>query len=113
MTERDNVGSEARDQLANERTFLAWVRTALGLIGLGVVMAKLLEDALLALIGGLSFVAWGAGILVYAILRYRRVTELLERGKYRPATGGPLIIVLSGLIVVIVAVVVLLMTARA
>ena len=112
MTERDNLGSAARDQLANERTFLAWVRTALGLIGLGVVMAKLLEDPTLALVGGLSFVAWGAGILVYSIVRYRTVTELLERGKYRPARGGPLIIVGTGLPVVIVAVVVLLMTAR-
>ena len=112
MTERENLGSAARDQLANERTFLAWVRTALGLIGLGVVMAKLLDHATLALVGGLSFVAWGAGILVYSIIRYRAVTDLLERGKYRPARGGPVMIVLSGLIVVIIAVIILLITAR-
>jgi len=30
-----------RDHLANERTFLAWVRTALGLIGLGFVLARM------------------------------------------------------------------------
>jgi putative membrane protein len=29
------------DHLANERTFLAWVRTALGLIGLGFVLARM------------------------------------------------------------------------
>jgi len=110
VTERDNLGSAARDQLANERTFLAWARTALGLIGLGMVMSKLLDDAIFALVAGLAFVGWGAGILVYAIVRYRTVTDLLERGKYRPARGGPLLIVLSGLMVVIVAVVVLLLT---
>src|SRR4051812_16870741 len=33
--------SRARDHLANERTFLAWVRTALGLLGLGFVLARM------------------------------------------------------------------------
>lgn len=29
------------DHLANERTFLAWIRTALGLIGLGFVLGRM------------------------------------------------------------------------
>ena len=33
--------SSVRDHMANERTFLAWVRTALGLIGLGFVLADM------------------------------------------------------------------------
>src|ERR1700712_2650374 len=33
--------SLVRDHLANERTALAWVRTALGLIGLGFVLARM------------------------------------------------------------------------
>jgi putative membrane protein len=37
MTDKDKV----RDHLANERTFLAWVRTSLGLIGLGFVLARM------------------------------------------------------------------------
>ena len=32
----ENSGSTARDHLANERTFLAWTRTGLALVGLGV-----------------------------------------------------------------------------
>ncbi|MGE3820062.1 MAG: YidH family protein, partial [Isosphaeraceae bacterium] len=32
---------KVRDHLANERTFLAWVRTALGLIGFGFVLARM------------------------------------------------------------------------
>ena len=31
-----NTGSTARDHLANERTYLAWTRTSLGLIALGI-----------------------------------------------------------------------------
>ena len=30
-----------RDHLANERTYLAWIRTAVAMIGLGVVISKL------------------------------------------------------------------------
>jgi putative membrane protein len=33
--------NRTRDHLANERTFLAWVRTALGLIGMGFVLARM------------------------------------------------------------------------
>ena len=35
-----NTGSVARDLLASERTFLAWPRTDLGFIALGVALAK-------------------------------------------------------------------------
>src|SRR3954469_12408945 len=35
------LSNRTRDHLANERTFLAWVRTALGLIGLGFVLARM------------------------------------------------------------------------
>jgi putative membrane protein len=35
------MAEKVRDHLANERTFLAWVRTALGLIGLGFVLARM------------------------------------------------------------------------
>ena len=37
MNEQDHI----RDHLANERTFLAWVRTSLGLLGLGFVLARM------------------------------------------------------------------------
>jgi putative membrane protein len=35
------VQDRTRDHLANERTFLAWVRTSLGLITLGFVLARM------------------------------------------------------------------------
>ena len=35
-----NKGSTARDHLANERTFLAWLRTALSLVGAGIALIK-------------------------------------------------------------------------
>ncbi|KAI9593408.1 hypothetical protein BDF19DRAFT_340878, partial [Syncephalis fuscata] len=37
----ENKGSVARDHLANERTFLAWIRTSLSLITVGVAISQL------------------------------------------------------------------------
>ena len=108
MVERDNVGSAARDQLANERTFLAWVRTALGLIGVGVVLAKWVDEGVTTQLGGIAFVVLGAAVLIYGIVRYRQVTSLLERGKYRAARTGPLILTIAGLIAASVAVAIVL-----
>ena len=35
-----NTGSTARDHLASERTFLAWIRTGLGFIALGMAVER-------------------------------------------------------------------------
>ncbi|KAJ1839740.1 hypothetical protein LPJ70_004943, partial [Coemansia sp. RSA 2708] len=37
----DNKGSVARDHLANERTYLAWVRTSLSMVTVGVAIRQL------------------------------------------------------------------------
>lgn len=45
-----NTGSTARDHLASERTFLAWIRTGLGFIALGIAVERFSQldiDALL------------------------------------------------------------------
>lgn len=80
-----------RDHLANERTLLAWMRTALTVIGLGFIIDRLaLEDApgdtlsawigiALVLLGGL-LAAGGA----WSFLRARRE---LTTGSYTPAVG--------------------------
>lgn len=95
-----NQGSAARDHLAGERTFLAWVRTALGVIGLGVVVAKLVSsDGLTAEVIGLALIGFGAVMLVYAIYRFQRVTMLLRRGAFESAYWGPILVAVVGLAV--------------
>ncbi|KDN44547.1 hypothetical protein K437DRAFT_236442 [Tilletiaria anomala UBC 951] len=39
----ENIGSVARDHLALERTFLAWLRTSLGLVSLGIAITQLFK----------------------------------------------------------------------
>jgi uncharacterized membrane protein YidH (DUF202 family) len=94
-----NTGSLARDLLASERTFLAWARTGLGFIALGVALEKVeafaeLSPTLLHLSDSRSKLA--AGVLVgtgsltvgHGTVRYFSTLRLLQEGKFRPNTGG-------------------------
>ena len=64
---------------------------------MGVVLAKWVESGTTTLIGGLLFIGWGAIVMAYALIRYRRITGLLDDGKYEPARRGPLLLTLAGL----------------
>jgi len=44
MSEQTGVDATRRTRLANERTFLAWWRTALGTLGLAVAVGKVLPE---------------------------------------------------------------------
>jgi uncharacterized membrane protein YidH (DUF202 family) len=85
----ENTGSVARDHLANERTFLAWARTGLGFLALGIgidsmqsqqVSLKLNKNNLQA--SALGCVGTGAGILVHATRRFYAVQRALLQGKF-------------------------------
>jgi len=82
-----------RDHLANERTFLAWVRTGIALLGFGVLIAKLrfLEIAPTAGIRstrlGLAFACVGVLTLLLAAWHYDRTRRMIDGGEYRAATN--------------------------
>lgn len=97
--ELKNTGSVARDLLASERTFLAWARTGLGFIALGVALEKVeafaaISPTLLHLEDGRTRVA--AGVLVgsgslcvaHGTQRYFSVLRGIERGVFRPNVVG-------------------------
>jgi putative membrane protein len=98
----ENRESTARDHLANERTFLAWVRTALGLVGLGVLLERLEAggDRVISLVAGLGFISFGGLLLIYAVSRYLWVAKNLERGMFPVAIRGPFVIAIGALLVV-------------
>lgn len=88
-----NESSLARDQLANERTFLAWIRTALGIVGVGIITARFLEaEGPAAESLGLGLIGMGSVILGYAVVHFKRVSAMIFSGYYRPALWGPLIV---------------------
>ena len=93
----------ATEYLANERTFLAWIRTAIAVISLGFVVAKfslwlselaakLQSGATLPHSGasipiGISMMALGGLLAVLAAWRYRVVNRAIERGVVLPDHG--------------------------
>ncbi|MGB5704025.1 MAG: DUF202 domain-containing protein [Polyangiales bacterium] len=97
----ENKDSTARDHLANERTFLAWVRTALGLVGLGVLLERLGagSDQAIAMVAGVGFISFGGLTMIYSVSRYLWVAKNLQRGKFPVAVRGPIVITFGALLV--------------
>eukprot|EP01129_Flabellula_baltica_P003606 TRINITY_DN13360_c0_g1_i1.p1 TRINITY_DN13360_c0_g1~~TRINITY_DN13360_c0_g1_i1.p1 ORF type:complete len:129 (-),score=23.04 TRINITY_DN13360_c0_g1_i1:1-387(-) len=90
-----NTGSVARDMLANERTFLAWTRTSLSFMGLGIALETVSPDVLVIndkkkRIASLTCVGIGGVFLAYSMQRYIQVLVLLNQGKFRPNVTGVL-----------------------
>ena len=77
----ENQGSTARDNLANERTFLAWLRTGLSMLGLGIALAKF-TTGLTSVAGGTMFVCIGIVLIGYTGFRYFQVVNALRHGKF-------------------------------
>jgi putative membrane protein len=103
--EIENRDSTARDHLASERTFLAWVRTALGVVGLGVIIGKLVEsEGLVAEITGLALIGFGAVMLIYAVVRFHRLSQIMEQGRYEVSYWGPTLVAIVSLMIAIGAV---------
>jgi putative membrane protein len=102
MTEPDPIGGQkpdadpdARFLLANERTLLAWLRTALAMQagGVGVLQFVTRVEARAAI--GLSLLGLGALAAVVGYLRYRSADAALRGGRL-PATGiGPVLVAWS------------------
>lgn len=97
-----------RFTLAGERTFLAWVRTALGLLAGGVAVHELVQpfgrhDIRSAL--AISCVVLAAVIAVGAFLRWRGVQAAMRAGRPLPHTVMvPLLAVGIGVIAVLACV---------
>jgi putative membrane protein len=79
-----NTGSTARDHLANERTFLAWLRTGLSLLAVGLAFARFAHGWTAMLTGGL-FVSLGAVFVAFSGWRYFQVRNDLMDDNFRCA----------------------------
>lgn len=90
--------SRARTHLANERTFLAWLRTGLSLVALGLAIAQFLERrtpngwdiatplAVLLIVGGTAMTAVGGR-------RFVNAGHAIEDGTFVPSVGAIMVAV--------------------
>ena len=101
-----------RFTLANERTFLAWIRTALALIAGGIAVVQFVpEFGIAGVRHGLSIVltAGGGLLAAQAVRRWQRVQAAMRREQELPHTHVPMILggaIFAVTVVVLVVVVV-------
>jgi len=107
------------NHLANERTFLAWIRTSISIIVFGFVVAKfgitLREFFLIqhqainpndnSLYIGIGFMTIGIMIAIASLIRYQITMHRIEANRFRPTNLSTILIgVFTGLFgVVLVA----------
>ncbi|MFI0981601.1 YidH family protein [Streptomyces sp. NPDC021093] len=99
-----------RFSLANERTFLAWVRTALALVGAGFAVDQFLPDLRWGVRVGMALALLAAGALcaLRAVNHWVRCERAMRRGEDLPVTRFPTVLsLLVGVVAVAMVVVVL------
>ena len=106
------------DHAANERTFLAWVRTAIAIMAFGFLVEKFdlfLEIAsksfagrtlsvggqLVGNISGLLLIALGAAVMLLAIVRFRKTALDIDSIEKRPGTGERMDVILVALLLML------------
>ena len=89
----------ARDHLANERTFLAWVRTSVAVVVFGFAIGRFAialrqlaqfqgqapKTTGLSVWMGMSSILAGVVMVVAGLMRYRKTRAQLDQGKFEPA----------------------------
>ncbi|MER5491954.1 YidH family protein [Streptomyces sp. NPDC002454] len=99
-----------RFSLANERTFLAWLRTALALIGGGFAVDQFLPDLNTGWRIGLALALLVAGVLcaLRAVNHWVRCERAMRRGEDLPVSRFPALLSLAVAVVALVMVVIVL-----
>jgi putative membrane protein len=105
------------DHAANERTFLAWIRTAIAVMAFGFLVERFdlfLEIAgqtldrrtppsghLAGNVAGLILIGLGAATIILALVRFRRTAREIDSAQVLPGSGERLDVALAALLVVL------------
>lgn len=92
---------DPRFSLANERTFLAWIRTALGLLACATGVLAVDVPWPSAVVRGVAVLLAAVGGLSAAVgsYRWRRVQRSIEAGDAYPASRAHLVLAATVLVV--------------
>lgn len=104
----DEHEPDVRFTYANERTFLAWNRTALALVATGVAATQLLPEFHVTggrRILGLPLIALGALVAVTSFRHWQANQRAMRRGEPLPGSPMPLVLSIGIGVVAVIAVV--------
>src|SRR5450759_3390380 len=113
--EKSTSVSNRRVHMANERTFLAWIRTSIGIMAFGFVVEKFalfikqmslvlgksnIENALppshgYSAIVGIFLVGFGTLMGLLAFIRYKKVEKQIDADTYEPSSILDLLLAIS------------------
>ena len=110
--------SRARTHLANERTYLAWFRTGITLVALGLAAAQFLAPDTTSgasFVHGLSLVviATGGFLMLVGAQRYREGRRRIDEAAFRPAARSVLVTAVAGIATAVLAVLFILLAPSA
>ncbi|WP_248965595.1 YidH family protein [Sphaerisporangium perillae] len=101
-----------REHLANERTYLAWLRTCLAMIAFGLGAAKFgSENEAYALAAGGVLVCAAVAVFGYATVRYRALNREITQGRVTMVAGTRRVIA-AAMVLVLAALVALVLLIR-
>jgi len=113
--DRPEKDPDVRFSYANERTFLAWNRTALALIATGVAATQLLPEFHVSggrRILGLPLVVLGALVAGASFRHWRANEKAMRRGEPLPRSSLPLILAVGVVVVGVIGTVLAVYGAR-
>ena len=112
----DEPEKDPRIYFAQERTFLAWIRTGLGLMGVGFAVARFglflremhateshgtVHGTGLSVWSGVAIVVLGVVVLVSAITQHVHTVRELSAGSWRPGRISMHAVVLAALLALV------------
>lgn len=99
MSNTEKQTTNIREHLANERTFLAWMRTSIGIMAFGFVVVKfalfvkqismmlgkenLIHSTGYSGIVGIILVSVGAVTAILSFIKYKQTEKQLNEGNYK------------------------------
>jgi putative membrane protein len=106
---QQDIEPDARFTYANERTFLAWNRTALALIATGVAATQLLPKLQVEWgrrLLGLPLIALGAIVAAESLRQWHANQRAMRRGDPLPRSWMPLVLTIGIVVIGAIAVVI-------
>ncbi len=89
MKKQEKLDVDIRFILANERTLLAWIRTALTMQAGGIALAHFVSDSTLGFATGITAIIAGAVFAVVGYRRYRAADKAIRAGRLPRMDKGP------------------------